>query len=300
MKIRATVAVWIGVVGLAAQYAGAWWDTGHRHMTAAAVDHLPYPLRAFFTDHRDTVSYLSGLEPPGIAHYIDIDAYPEFGVVVPFPHDLAYLVSVHGLDFVDEQGLGPWWADEYAGYLSTMMADASTEQDWVDLLQMAGMVAHLIEDLHNPLHLTMNYNGQLTGNYGIHQRYEGHMVERYLDQLPISPAPDACVHHPDLLDSIFTGIEADYYYVDDIMAADDLASAIDPTHLSDAYYAALWAETDDFTQYLFQDASELVAGAWYTAWVNAGSPMPVPEPTMISLLVCGGLVLLGRRGRRSS
>ena len=33
-----------------------------------------------------------------------------------------------------------------------------------------GVVGHYIADLHNPLHTIINYNGQFTGNDGVHKK----------------------------------------------------------------------------------------------------------------------------------
>jgi hypothetical protein len=116
------------------------------------------------------------------------------------------------------------------------------------------------------LHLTLNYNGQLTGNNGIHARYEGEMIVRHRDHLTFIQANAANL--PSMIDFVFDGIDVHYPFVADIMAADTLyAGPYDET-----YYAGLWNETGAFTQTLFQEASEAVASSWYTAWVNAGSP----------------------------
>jgi hypothetical protein len=37
----------------------------------------------------------------------------------------------------------------------------------------------------------------------------------------------------------------------------------------------MWADTGAFTAILFQEGSEALASAWYTAWVDAGSPAPI-------------------------
>ena len=58
------------------------------------------------------------------------------------------------------------------------------------------------------------------------------------------------------------------------MAADDVALAAGAGSYNTAYYNRLWQETGEFTKVLFQEASEAVADGWYTAWVNAGSPIP--------------------------
>ncbi len=43
----------------------------------------------------------------------------------------------------------------------------------------AGDLAHFAADLHMPLHVTKNYNGQLTGNKGIHKMLEVGLAKRY-------------------------------------------------------------------------------------------------------------------------
>jgi hypothetical protein len=256
------VAVLLAV--LPAGSAHAWGFAGHRHIAERAVDHLPLPLRGFFAANRSDIGNLSGDEPPG-KHYIDIDVYPEF-FAGTFPRNLNDLVARYGWTKVNDVGRGPWTWVDYLEDLTQAMAAARTPADWQDLLPVAGAAAHYIEDLHNPLHLTENYDGQLSGNSGIHSRYESTMISRNLSNLTIQPAAAAYIASP--VDFVFDGIDEHYWYVDDIMAADDAA----PRPFGTAYYNSLWAQTGAFTRTLFQDASVAVASTWYTAWIDAGSP----------------------------
>src|SRR5262249_5603136 len=70
---------------------------------------------------------------------------------------------------------------------------------------------------------------------------------------------------------------------------------------SNAYYNSLWVSTGDFTHSQFQDATEMVASAWYSAWIDAGSPAlgAVPEPTALTTLSVGLAVLLAFALRRA-
>jgi hypothetical protein len=266
-----------------------WSSTGHQHITAGAIGHLPQPLKGFFQANSATVVSAAGQEPQGYTHYIDIDYYPEF-FAGTFPHSEAALVAIYGQSVVDSNGTGPWSMALFTNNLTSAMANAHTETAWTNLLQTAGALAHFVEDLHNPLHLAMNYDGQDTGNDGIHSRYESYMISRHVPaDLPIVPTPSHCLYYPSLLDEIFDRIDVNYWYVDDIMAADDAASALDPRYRT-TYYNELWADTGPFTQVLFQQASEMVASAWYTAWVNAGSPMPMPAPVIPGDTNCDGLI----------
>ncbi len=258
-----------------------WGGTGHSHITEGAVTHLPQPLRHFFEDNSSYIASQAAIEPPG-THYIDIDYYPEF-FAGTLPHSYNALVAIYGASVVQNNGTAPWTVGTYTNTLSSQMAAAHTELAWSNLRSTAGALAHYVEDLHNPLHLTLNYDGYETGNDGIHSRYESTMISYHLSSgLPITPAPGACIYRPSIVDAIFDSIDVNYWYVDDIMAADDLARNADHSH-GTTYYNVLWANTGTFTQALFQDASEMVASAWYTAWINAGAPLPLPAPSTLQL-----------------
>lgn len=287
--LLAGVAV-ILIVHLSARTAAAWGATGHSHITGGAIPHLPQPLRSFFEINASTIRSLASQEPSG-KHYIDIDVYPEF-FAGTFPHDVNDLIAIYGDPYVESNGKGPWTYANYVGTLSTLMTTARTKQDWLNLRATAAAQAHYIEDMHNPLHLTQNYDGQFTGNQGIHSRYESQMISRNLASLTFASA-DA-VYEESVIDDVFDGIDIHYYFVDDIMVADDVALTAGAGSYNTTYYNQLWQETDDFTKVLFQEASEAVADGWYTAWVNAGSPIPVPEPASWLLLTGAIAVLLVR------
>ena len=59
---------------------------------------------------------------------------------------------------------------------------------------------HYIQDAHQPLHATDNYDGQLTGNDGIHSRFERDLFERFeLASDVIRPGrPDPIAHPRDV------------------------------------------------------------------------------------------------------
>jgi hypothetical protein len=250
--------------------AGAWWGVVHSHITAGAAAHLPQPLRGFFEGHIDYVSNRSSLEPPG-SHYIDIDNYPSF-FTGDFPRAYQDAVALHGESFVRAQGTGPWTYAFHVESLSALMAAAEDSEDWVALLDTAAVAAHYIEDLHNPFHLTRNYNGQYTGNHGIHSRYEGEMIVRHFDEVTYETS--TAEYLPSVLDFIFDGIDERYWYVDDVLAADDQYWGLP----ADDYYAGMWASTGALTLDLLQQASEAVADSWYTAWIDAGSPTTFLPP----------------------
>ena len=245
----------------------AWgWGT-HRYINENAVDYLP-PEMDFFQEHSDYLCEHSTDpdvdELPGYYHYIDIDYYPEF-FEGTFPHDWDEAVEQYGYDVIINNGTIPWVIETWTDSLTVLMASGQWETVW----QLAAELGHYVADSHQPLHLTLNYNGQLTGNYGIHSRYETHMINPHLSELPL---PDSSgIYWSSVIDSVFRYIDEIYPYVSEIIAADDLAADQDPNYNS-TYYTILWEELDSLTIIAIHCAIVDLASIWQTAWVNAGSP----------------------------
>jgi len=245
------------------------WDV-HRYINDHAVDYLPTEM-SFFQDHRNYLREHS-VDPdtdplPGYYHYIDIDYYPEF-FTGTLPHNLDSLSALYNLSILQNNGIVPWIVEQWTDSLSALMETGQWDGVW----QIAAELGHYVADSHQPLHLTLNYNGQLTGNYGIHSRYETHMINPHLSQLP-SPTGTG-IYWPNVIDSVFLYIEEIYPYVDSILIADDLASAQDP-NFGNIYYSILWQELEHVTTISIHKAIIDIATLWRTAWENAGSPAPL-------------------------
>ena len=247
-----------------------WGWEAHRYINEHAVDYLPTEM-SFFQDHRDFLRQ-HAVDPdtdplPGYYHYIDIDYYPAF-FSGTLPHNWNNMIATYGLSIVQDNGIVPWIVEWWTDSLSTLM----TSGQWDDAWQVAAELGHYVADSHQPLHLTLNYNGQLTGNYGIHSRYETHMINPYLSQLVLPTGTG--IYWPNVIDSVFLYIEEVYPYVDSIMIADDLAYAQDPNYQS-TYYNILWQELEHLTTISIHKAILDIASLWRTAWINAGSPSPL-------------------------
>jgi|GEM_PF-238451 len=246
-----------------------WGWVMHRYINAEAVDHLPANM-SFFKDQQDYLSTHS-VDPdqddfPGYYHYIDIDNYPEF-FQGTLPHDWDAMVSKYGESVVIDNGTVPWVIDEWINMLSALMSSG----DWDNAWQVAAELGHYVADSHQALHLTRNYNGQYTGNYGIHSRYETQLFYSYLDSVPDFKATG--VYWENVLDSVFQYIDDIYPYVDSIMIADDLATSQDPEYHSE-YYDIMWSELKTVSIDAIHKSIINLASIWVTAWGNAGRPLP--------------------------
>src|SRR5882757_9867489 len=104
------------------------------------------------------------------------------------------------------------------------MSTAKTTDDLRTVAQTAGEMAHYIEDMNQPLHATKNYDGQFSGNGGIHARYEGTMIEQHFADLTITLPPQNVTYVSDTVDWVLDSVETRTYpLVSQILSADTLA-----------------------------------------------------------------------------
>ena len=200
----------------------------------------------------------------GPKHYIDIDNYPEFIATGTIPQNFDSIVALHGYSFVIEQGILPW------AILNTTdsLQAAFENNDLHKAMLLAADLGHYIGDSHMPLHITRNYNGQYTGQYGVHSRYESSLIQRFQDQIIYDG--DSLLYIDNLPNYIFNMIYDNYLYVDSVLAADAAAKAFAGNTNSTAYYNKFWELSKNFTIGLFKRASYRLTCVIYTAWINAG------------------------------
>lgn len=202
----------------------------------------------------------------GPKHYIDIDNYPGFYATGRIPQTYDSAIALYGYSFVISQGILPW------ATLTTYdsLVECFRRFDWDRAVLFAADLGHYVADGHMPLHITRNYNGQYTNNYGIHSRYESSMINSFISQ--VNYEGDAISQVTDVNGYVFTYLYHNYTYVDSVLAADNYAQGVAGNTNSYAYKQALWEKTKHFTIRLFSDASRSLAELIYAAWVEAGRP----------------------------
>jgi hypothetical protein len=201
-----------------------------------------------------------------IKHYIDIDNYPEYNENGFISQDLDSLIAKYGRKFIEDQGTLPWAT--LKAYDSLVSLFRSRQYDAAALI--AADLSHYVADGHMPLHLTRNYDGQFTGNKGIHSRYESTMVGKFASQFVYEGAEISFVE--DVPGYVFSYIYQNYPLLDSILRGDDYAQEVSSSTTSSAYNDTLWAMTGAMTIDLFSGASASLAELIYSAWLTAGSP----------------------------
>jgi hypothetical protein len=104
-------------------------------------------------------------------HFFEIDTYyssSEFDQIQNFPSSYIEAIHQYTESRVIDHGTAPWRIRQ----LYRLALQALRQGDKKLGLQYAGTMAHYIGDLSQPLHVTENYDGQMTGNQGIHRFFE--------------------------------------------------------------------------------------------------------------------------------
>lgn len=219
-------------------------------------------LRAHASDADDRRSWDPDEAPK---HYIDIDNYPEFILTGTITQNFDSLVAIHGLTFVMDQGILPWAVIKASDSLQTLFE----LNDMHTAMLVAADLGHYIGDAHMPLHITRNYNGQYTNQYGVHSRYESTLIQNFQSQIIYEG--DTLQYIENLPDYVFNMIYDNYRYVDSVLYADSVAYAFAGQNYNGTYYNKLWEIAKGFTIGLFQKASYSLTCVIYTKWIDAGN-----------------------------
>ncbi len=265
--------------------AAAWGLEVHKFITAKAIALLPAEIRPFFEKYATTVVEHSidpdlwrtaGFveEPP--RHFVDMDAYGPY----PFkelPHDYDAAVKRYGLEFVTKNGTVPWRTEEMYKQLVeafTQMSPYSRE----NIKFFAAVVSHYTADAHVPLHAALNYDGQLTGQWGIHSRFESDLFARYQPRLQLTPKVPAKVGN--IRELIFDSLVVSFSHVQAVLDADKAAVAGKDVY-DDGYYDAFFAKVKPIVEQRLADSIGDVVGVITAAWIEAGRPaVPVEAPNL--------------------
>lgn len=256
-------------------FLGSWGWQGHQIINGKCPASFPVIMVGFnlWTDslitnatNADNRRNSDPSESP--KHFIDIDNYTEFISTGRIASTYDSIVNIYGATYVINNGTLPWATRNT--YDSLVVAFRQFK--WHKAMLLASDLGHYVADGHMPLHLSSNYDGQKTGQRGIHSHYESDMVSAYNTSLSnysgFIGAPVNSVSNVNKY--VFDYIYRNQHYVDSVLIADTYAKGLDATY-GPTYYAALWAKTQ-FTKTLFHNASHALAELIYSAWTEAGSP----------------------------
>ena len=279
MRTRLVVGVTLLVVLCAPRPAAAWGIEVHKFIMARAIALLPSEIRPYFQKYQAAVVEHSGdpdlwrtvgwiEEPP--RHFVDMDAYGPY----PFselPHEYDEAIKRYGAEFVLKNGTLPWRSEEmYKKLVEAFTQKAPYSRENIRLF--ASVVSHYVADAHQPFHAALNYDGQLTGQSGIHSRFESELFARYEAKVHLSPNIAGPVGQP--REFVFGALTTSFSLVQPVLDADKAAVG-NREFYDDEYFDRFFAGVKPILEKRLSDSIGAVAAFIRDAWVEAGRP-PVP------------------------
>ncbi len=277
-----------------------WGFYAHRRINHFAVFTLPSELFGFYKSHINMITenavnpdkrrYAVKGEAP--RHYIDIDHYAKEGQspfdVVPRKWDDA--VAKFSEDTLQEYGIVPWHIDLMVYRLTRAFQD----EDIPRIIRLSADLGHYVGDAHVPLHTTKNYNGQFTGQYGIHGFWESRLPELYDKEYDFFVGQAEYVDY--VQDYVWGIVETSHWAVDSVLrfeaelseefpadqkfAFEERGRTITKAYSQD-FAQAYHEKLDGMVERQMRHTIHAVGCLWYTAWVNAGQPsLGVPSASV--------------------
>jgi hypothetical protein len=279
---KAVVVVGVVLASLVPGSAFAWGAVAHRYVMRRAIELLPPEIKAFFEHNRDELVLrvndpdlwrVVGFEDEPPNHQIDfgVDDYGAYPfTALPREYDAA--VEKFGTATVRRHGLLPWRTMEEFGNLRRMFQGFARNQLYVqgNTVLFSAALAHYVQDATQPLHVHNNYDGQLSGQNGVHSRFESELFERFIDRLTITPGPRRSI--TSTRDDIFETVLASHQLVPQILAADRAAIAGKDTYDAEYFEKFLTGVRPVLEQQL-SAAITITASVIASAWEQAGRPV---------------------------
>lgn len=252
-----------------------WGEKGHKLIVKHAMEILPAEMK----DFRQLKEYLVAeaaqpdrrkkyMKDEFPKHFIDLDYYKEFNQARMI-EDRDSLSKIYGDSVVTVSGILPWvLEDTYRKLVSAMKMKQKEKTK-----ELMRDFSHYFADAHQPMHTILNYNGTLTGQTDIHERYESEMINAHLPQLENIFSKNVKVKKIDNLKNFFfqtiyrSNTRSAIPFAADLVAVGETSGKYDAL-----YYKILWFKTKYVTEEALQEAALDIAAVYYTAWLEAGKP----------------------------
>ena len=263
---------------------GSWGFYPHKLINRHAIFTLPPPMITFYKHHMYFISeeavaadhrrYV--VQEEASRHYIDMDYY-ELSARISW--DL--LQQRYPRDSIESHGILPW----HLMIVKSQLTNAFIKGDAIKILRISADAGHYIADAHVPLHTTFNYNGQFTGQHGIHGFWETRVPELLHKNFDLWVGRASYRH--DWSSFIWDVIFDSHAAVDSVLKLERQLTSSFPPDKKFTYEVRLSrlvkAYSVDFTKQYhkvldrqverrLKAAIVAIGDFWYSCWVEAGQP----------------------------
>lgn len=264
-----------------------WGFFAHQHINRLAVFTLPPEMIGFYKKNISAIISISvspdkrryAVESEAPRHYVDLDHYGD-SALQRLPRKWQEAVRHLGEDTLEAYGTLPWHLTRM--YYS--LREAFQVRDPAAIIRLSAEFGHYVADAHVPLHTTENYNGQLTGQEGIHGFWESRLPEIYFDGYDFFVGRAAYIEDPEGV--FWRIIQQSHSMVHEVLAVERRLSKefgerkysfetrgnatvrVYASEYASAYHSAL----KGMVEKQMRASVKMVGDIWYTAWIDAGQP----------------------------
>jgi len=266
----------------------SWGFYAHYRINRLAVFTLPKSMSAFYqsniefiTEHAvaaDKRRYVDSTEAP--RHFLNADHYGKHPFAI-LPQNWFDAALKYSADTVIKNGTLPWTIQ----YNYFRLVRAFADHDTASILRVSANLGHYVADACVPLHLTKNYNGQLSDQIGIHALWESRVPELFGNKYNYYAGRARYIKNP--LAEAFRICRSSFQSVDTVLRFERELNRTFPadkkyivmhrgsrnvTDYSEAYALAYQKMLKGMVQRRMRSAILAVGSFWYSAWVDAGQP----------------------------
>lgn len=268
---------------------GQWGFYSHRMINRHAVFLLPPEMSAFYKQNLGFLEEAAvnpdrrryAVKGEAECHFIDLDVYKNVGLdslILRMPWDSA--VVKFGEDSLRKHGIVHWNLER----TYFRLREAFLLGDPAKILSASADLGHYVGDAHVPLHTTSNYDGQKTGQTGLHGFWETRLPELYFQHYEFFTGPAGPIRdrRGKVISVIWNAHELSKKVLNEekILFAENsrikfsfeskgygVQKMISPEYAS-AYHRLL----DGMVETQLKGSIKMLADLWYSAWLEAGQP----------------------------
>jgi len=270
-------------------FCSSWGFLVHKTVNQLAIYELPKSIRPFFSKNMkyivdnavrpDQRRNTDSTEAP--KHFIDLEMYGD-SAAWKMPMRWEDAVKIYSKDTLYKYGYVPYHVIRMLELLTVAFRARNKDS----IVFYAADLGHYIGDANVPLHTSVNYDGQMSNQKGLHALWESTIPEIELDQYSLKSRRKAnYLEHPD--QAIWNAIRKAHQLLDDVFKEEKEASIGLPDSAKFKTETRRGREVKTFSNEFAKAYSErlggevlsqlmnsanLIADFWYTAWVNAGKP----------------------------
>lgn len=273
------VCLWLALSG--------WGFFAHQRINRLAVFSLPPEMIGFYKSRIDYLAEAAvnpdkrriAVADEAARHYIDIDHYGD-SALYKMPRFWSEAKELYSEDTLKAYGIAPW----HIIVMYYRLRDAMMIRDPEQIIKISAELGHYIADANVPLHTTENYNGQLTGQVGIHGFWESRLPEIFYNDYSFFTGKATYVSSPQL--RAWQAVIIAHQQVDSVLLIEKKLSV----EMSDRKYSfetrgkqTVRVYSKEFSKAYHQRLQgmverqlcasiKMIADFWFTAWVDAGQP----------------------------